>query len=84
MARCLGREDLSDFERNKDIYYSCGLGEIVHNGSLMIDDIEDGSEMRRGMACSYKKYGVDIAINSGNFMYFNPLLKIDDYILKEK
>ena len=39
MARCLGRDDLEDFDKNKDIYYSCGLGEIVHNGSLMIDDV---------------------------------------------
>jgi geranylgeranyl pyrophosphate synthase len=26
-----------------DIYYTCGLTEIVHNGSLMADDIEDKS-----------------------------------------
>jgi geranylgeranyl pyrophosphate synthase len=48
MARCLGRENIEDFEANKDIYFSCGLTEIVHNGSLMVDDIEDGSLMRRG------------------------------------
>ena len=39
MARCLGRDNLEDFEKNKDIYYSCGLAEIIHNGSLMIDDV---------------------------------------------
>ena len=39
LAKCLGRENLEDFEANKDIYYACGLTEIVHNGSLMIDDI---------------------------------------------
>lgn len=43
MAKCLGRENLEDFEANKDIYFSCGLTEIIHNGSLIIDDIEDGS-----------------------------------------
>ena len=39
MARCLGRDDLADFEKNIDIYYSCGLAEIIHNGSLMLDDV---------------------------------------------
>ena len=39
LARCLGRDNLEDFEANKDIYFSCGLTEIVHNGSLMVDDI---------------------------------------------
>mmetsp|Transcript_6981 Transcript_6981/g.8413 ORF Transcript_6981/g.8413 Transcript_6981/m.8413 type:complete len:168 (-) Transcript_6981:410-913(-) len=80
MAKCLGRENLDDFEANKDIYFSCGLTEIIHNGSLMIDDIEDGSELRRGEPCSYKKYGTDIAINAGNFMYFSPMLKLHEYV----
>jgi len=84
MARCLGRTDLEDFEKNKDIYYSCGLAEIVHNGSLMIDDIQDGSEKRRGEPCTYKKFGVDIAINAGNFMYFGPILQLYNYIPKDK
>jgi len=39
LARCLGRDNLEDFEANKDVYFSCGLTEIVHNGSLMVDDI---------------------------------------------
>ena len=80
LARCFGRDNLEDFEANKDIYFGCGLTEIVHNGSLMIDDIEDGSEKRRGDLCTYKKFGTDIAINAGNFMYFAPMLKLGNYI----
>src|SRR3989344_2699159 len=34
--------------------------EIIHNGSLMIDDIEDSSETRRGKPCTYKIFGSDI------------------------
>ena len=48
--------------------------EIIHNGSLMIDDIEDSSETRRGKPCTYKIFGSDIAINAGNSMYYLPLL----------
>jgi len=46
---------------------------VVHN-SIMIDDIEDGGELRRGKPCTHKIWGVDVAINTGNIMYFLPLL----------
>jgi geranylgeranyl diphosphate synthase, type I len=52
------------------------IPEVVHNGTLMTDDIEDASELRRGKTCSYKIYGLDIAINAGNSMYYLPLLPL--------
>ncbi len=50
------------------------ISELVHNGSLIVDDIEDRSEMRRGQPCLHIKYGVDVAVNAGNFIYFLPAL----------
>jgi geranylgeranyl diphosphate synthase type I len=52
------------------------IPEIVHNGTLIVDDIEDSSELRRGKPCTYKIYGVDIAVNAGNAMYYLPLLPL--------
>jgi geranylgeranyl pyrophosphate synthase len=52
------------------------IPEVIHNGTLMIDDIEDGSTYRRGKPCTYKIYGLDIAINAGNAMYYLPLLPL--------
>ncbi len=52
------------------------IPEIIHNGTLMIDDIEDASEFRRGKPCTYKIFGLDIAINAGNAMYYLPLLPL--------
>ena len=52
------------------------IPEVIHNGTLIVDDIEDASEVRRGKPCSYKIYGNDIAINVGNAMYYLPLLPI--------
>jgi len=52
------------------------IPEVIHNGTLIIDDIEDSSEMRRGKPCTYKIYGLDIAINAGNAMYYLPLLPL--------
>lgn len=48
--------------------------EIVHNGSLIIDDIEDQSELRRGKPSLHKIFGEDLTINLGNFLYFFPLV----------
>lgn len=52
------------------------IPEIVHNGSIVIDDIEDDSELRRGKPCLHKIFGVDVAVNAGNWMYFFPLIPL--------
>jgi geranylgeranyl diphosphate synthase, type I len=52
------------------------IPEVIHNGTLVVDDIEDSSELRRGKPCSHKIYGTDIAINAGNAMYYLPLLPL--------
>lgn len=40
--------------------------EIVHNFSLVHDDIEDNSPTRRGRTALWKKYGTPLAINAGD------------------
>ena len=52
------------------------IPEVIHNGTLVIDDIEDSSELRRGKPCTYKIYQMDIAVNAGNAMYYLPLLPL--------
>lgn len=53
--------------------------ELNHTGSLIIDDIEDDSLIRRGKPCLHKEYGIDVAINAGNSLYFLPYLALKDY-----
>jgi geranylgeranyl diphosphate synthase type I len=52
------------------------IPEVIHNGTLVIDDIEDSSEMRRGKLCTHKIFQIDISINAGNAMYYLPLLPL--------
>ena len=61
---------------NEKIKEFTPLVEIIHNGTLMVDDVEDNSESRRGKPCINKLFGIDIAINAGNFMYYFPYLII--------
>lgn len=84
-AECFGRDVAASIERgntdkHRDVLYVCGLTEIVHNGSLMADDLEDKSLMRRGQPCTYLKYGDDYAVNGSSFMYFAPMAGIDKFI----
>jgi geranylgeranyl pyrophosphate synthase len=48
------------------------LVEILHAGSLIIDDIEDASTQRRGKPALHLMVGVPLALNAGNWLYFLP------------
>lgn len=43
--------------------------EMFHNFTLIHDDIEDCSQMRRGRPCMHVKYGVPLAINAGDGLF---------------
>jgi geranylgeranyl pyrophosphate synthase len=47
--------------------------ELIHAGSLIVDDIEDGSLIRRGRPALHVQYGLPVALNAGNWLYFLPL-----------
>lgn len=46
--------------------------ELIHTGSLIIDDVQDHSVMRRGGATCHEIYGIPTAINAGTAAYFAP------------
>jgi len=69
VAGCLGK----DPKKFADI---AAASEIIHNGTLMVDDVEDNSDMRRGRPCTHIKYGVDVAVNAGNAMYYLSMLPL--------
>ena len=57
-------------------YHYTALPEIIHNGTLVADDVEDSSDLRRGKPCVHKIYGVDVAVNLSSAMYFFPFAMI--------
>lgn len=44
--------------------------EIIHNASLILDDIEDNSDTRRGAPALHSIYGISTTLNTGSWMYF--------------
>jgi geranylgeranyl pyrophosphate synthase len=50
------------------------LVEMVHAGSLVIDDIEDDAITRRGAPALHRTWGLPVALNAGNWLYFWPFV----------
>src|SRR3989442_1668567 len=43
--------------------------ELIHSATLIHDDINDGGEMRRGRPAAYKKFGLQNALITGDFLF---------------
>ncbi|KAL0936244.1 geranylgeranyl pyrophosphate synthase [Colletotrichum truncatum] len=43
--------------------------DLLHNSSLILDDIEDNSPLRRGLPATHRVFGQAQSINSANFMF---------------
>ncbi len=61
-------------DENKSIFPAAAL-EIFHNYSLLIDDIIDKGEIRRGVDTSWKKYGKSMTMCVSSF-YFSSIVDL--------
>jgi geranylgeranyl diphosphate synthase type I len=52
----------------KSLPAACAI-ELIHNFSLIHDDIEDNGDMRRGKPAVWKKWGLAKGINAGDAMF---------------
>jgi geranylgeranyl pyrophosphate synthase len=76
--RLLGDEPKFCALTARKLQVGAGVLELIHTGSLIVDDIEDKSRMRRGMPAMHIRYGLPIALNAGNWLYFWPLQLVKD------
>jgi geranylgeranyl diphosphate synthase type II len=51
-----------------DMLIISAVSELLHNASLIHDDIQDKDEVRRGQSTVWKKYGTNIAICAGDLL----------------
>jgi geranylgeranyl diphosphate synthase, type II len=52
--------------------------ELLHNALLIHDDIEDGSEQRRGLPTLHQIHGVPLALNAGDMLTLTALRPLID------
>jgi len=55
---------------SRDFVEWIAMPEFLHVGSLIIDDIQDKSDTRRGGPCSHLLFGEPLCINAGTAAYF--------------
>lgn len=53
-----------------------GVVRMLHNASLLMDDVEDNSELRRGEPVAHTIYGVPQTINTANYVYFQAIQEL--------
>lgn len=58
--------------------------ELLHAGSLIVDDVEDASDKRRGAPALHHLVGVPLAINTGSWMYFWALAELSELGLEPR
>ncbi|HEX5659249.1 MAG TPA: polyprenyl synthetase family protein [Polyangiales bacterium] len=51
--------------------------ELLHAGSLIVDDIQDDADTRRGGPALHRLIGTPRALNAGNWLYFEALSRLD-------
>ncbi|WP_369026014.1 polyprenyl synthetase family protein [Qipengyuania sp. RANM35] len=64
-------------EAREEVYRCAAAVELLHNALLIHDDVQDGSDMRRGRPTLHAIHGMPLAINAGDallFTAFRPLL----------
>jgi geranylgeranyl diphosphate synthase type I len=52
--------------------------ELLHNATLVHDDIQDGDRVRRGQPTTWARHGVAQAINAGDLLLMLPTLALDE------
>ena len=53
-----------------------GANELLHNASLVHDDIQDRDLWRRGQPTMWSRYGLDVAVSVGDFLLMKPFLMV--------
>ncbi|EIT82866.1 geranylgeranyl pyrophosphate [Aspergillus oryzae 100-8] len=56
---------------------------MLQNSSLMLDDIEDGSQLRRGATAAHVKYGVSQTINSTTYIIAKVVSEVQAHLRPE-
>lgn len=60
------------------------IPELIHTGTLIVDDIEDSSLLRRGKPALHTLIGEDLAINAGNYLYFSHSRLLKDVTAEQR
>lgn len=78
-----GRESEPHFQFDDVVDKTAAVVELLHAGSLVIDDIQDGSAERRGAPSVHAQFGLPVALNAGNWLYFVPFQIVESLPIED-
>lgn len=77
------KRDLTRTQKRRCLMIA-GIVETLHAGALIIDDIQDGSTIRRDAPAFHLRHGVGKSINAANWLYFWPLTQLQEMRLSRE
>ena len=83
MAKELYPQNKENALSEETAYALTPLVEFVHTASLIHDDIEDSADLRRGKPAAHITYGLDTALNSASWLYFEAPVCLETALTKE-
>jgi geranylgeranyl diphosphate synthase type I len=75
---CLATAAALGVDRTAAVPWATAI-ELLHNATLVHDDIQDGDLIRRGQPTVWVRHGVAQAINAGDLMLMLPFLALDQF-----
>jgi octaprenyl-diphosphate synthase len=61
--------DLAGGQNREEVINLALATELIHNATLIHDDINDGAKLRRGVQTLHEKHGLDHAIIGGDYLF---------------
>lgn len=75
---CLAAAAALGVSRERAVPWAASI-ELLHNATLVHDDIQDGDLIRRGQPTVWVRHGVAQAINAGDLMLMLPFVALDHF-----
>ena len=66
-----------------NIEFAKSVIDDIHNASLVVDDVEDASSIRRGRPTAHVKFGMPLALNSAYYTVFHRVHEVAQYMKPE-
>ena len=67
--------------RRENVVAWAAACELLHNATLIHDDIQDGDRTRRDVPTAWARHGVGQALNAGDLLLMLPFLAINDVVV---
>lgn len=77
---CLAAAEALGVERSEAVPWAAAV-ELLHNASLIHDDLQDGDRYRRGRPTTWSRWGGVQAVNAGDLLLLLPFVALEELVV---